>query len=139
MPSKGKKSILAPLDGKKVKIGTHRFDVSVRKGLWPLNPNDVKSNKNNLGKESHAYGYMCPASLELAFSSELADSMALETMLHEFLHALCELTGCREDFKLGREEQIVQALGHGLAGILMENKHVMTIINDIVGKKRGRR
>ena len=133
-----KNNVLGPLDGKTLKIGAHELSVSVRKELWTLPKSHVDS-ATELGKKPHAFGYFDPSTLEIALSSELADSIALETLLHEILHVLVEMTGCRESLKLGREENVVQALGNGLAGALIDNSNLMTIINKIVRKKRERK
>jgi len=125
MTKKNKK--LLNILNNKLKIGAHIFTCETR-------PKPYKRSKRALeqgeltGRHPTMYGYMSPDDLLIVINEQVAPSFQLETLLHEILHALIEIDGTRESFKRGTEERIVQALGHGLTQVLLDNKNVLDAI-----------
>ena len=62
--------------------------------------------------------------------------MTAETEMHEVIHALLELTGARGLIKHGREEELTQALGHGLTQVLRDNPGFRRLFNNGNGRRR---
>jgi len=108
-----------------VKIGAHTFTINVLPEAEMGAPckGELESSLKN-GKHWKYFGDMCIGSLLIRLNSNIKPSMLKETLLHEIMHAVVELTGCREHFKLGREETIVQATSHLLSEVLTENQQL---------------
>ncbi len=107
---------------KELKIGAHMFTVELTSKEDMGNPSPSEMERGiAIGKHWTYFGDMHPGELKIRINKDVEPSMMKETLLHEVLHAVVELTGVRNGFKLGREEHIVQAMAHLLTEVFLEN------------------
>lgn len=107
---------------KKLKIGAHTFTVELTNKKYMGGPTPSEMERGiAIGKHWTYFGDMHPGDLKIRINKNVKPSMVQETLMHEVMHAVVELTGVRNDFKLGREEHIVQAVGHLLTEVFLEN------------------
>jgi len=118
-----------------LKIGAHVFTCRTEKVPYPPTKEQIKDGATT-GRHPTTYGYMSPDDLLIVVNEQVAPSFQLETYIHEILHALIEIDGTRPNFKLGREEAIVQALGHGLTQVLLDNPQIVKIVNVVTRERR---
>ena len=85
-------------------------------------PSPASSELNAIiGRHYNHYGSYYPGEQLIEVNAALKDSMIAETVIHEVLHVIWELTGLKGLTKRGREEDMVQAIGHLLTQVLREN------------------
>jgi hypothetical protein len=105
-----------------LKIGAHTFKVEVATAEQMGGPNSKELQTNSeAGRHFTFYGDMDPGQLHIRLNGQVVESMRVETLMHEVLHAIVELAGVRGLFKPGREEEIVQPLAHQLTQVLCDN------------------
>jgi len=64
---------------------------------------------------------MSYSDLEIMLNRKQKDSVTAETIMHEVLHAIVEMTGVRRHLKKGREEAVVQSMAAVLTQVLRDN------------------
>lgn len=113
-----------------VKIGAHTYVLKYLppEEMDPLTPSSFALNAE-IGRHYVHYGSMYPGELLIEINKEIAPSMMAETIIHEILHAIVELAGLSRQLKLGREETIVQAIGHMLTQVLRDNPKVRRLFD----------
>ena len=105
-----------------VRIGAHDYEVTscAPKDMDPPSPSSIEANAK-IGRHYTHYGSYYPGHQLIELNSELKESMKAETLLHEILHVIWELAGLRGLTRRGREEDMVQAIGHLLTQTLRDN------------------
>ena len=122
---------------KTYKIGAHDWTVQYLPPHEMDPPEDESLERNaTIGRHYTHYGSMIPGDLLILVNNTLASSMTAETEMHEVIHALLELTGARGLIKHGREEELTQALGHGLTQVLRDNPGFRRLFNNGNGRRR---
>ena len=107
---------------KKIRIGAHTFAVKRCKENKMDRPSDRELRyERSTGRHFAHYGDCSVSRLLIRLNEDIDKQTWPETLLHEVLHAICELTGATNSFKPGREEQIVQDFGHALTQVLRDN------------------
>lgn len=85
----------------RIKIGGHTFDVKL-----------VES----IALRDECYGKMWLDKLEIHIDNSISESLQIETLYHEALHAISELNG------LDLEENQVQCIAHGMFQVVKDNE-----------------
>ena len=60
--------------------------------------------------------------LRILINNSAPQSQQEETLIHEALHAIFDITGISKDLTDLEEEKIVQPLGHAIYQLLLDNK-----------------
>ncbi len=89
----------------KVKVGAHTYKVT---------------NRDASGESDGRFGHVRSRTLQIYIDDRTSKSQQEDTFFHEILHAICGNTHLFEDEK--EEERVVQALGHGIYEVLIDNK-----------------